>query len=242
MDPFTLAQIAAAAISFFGQRQAAANQQRAAVEAQQRALASQNQATDVAMKHVQEYAPEKRKAAQDEIQTQLADKYQQAATPAPITAQGVQVGQTIPGGTTDYLAAKGREVAKAAESNRNLASLLSRIGSAGQLRRNEGVAFGDTAGQIGRIAEGADNMGEIDQKVGIPAAGQQGIGSMLASTVLGAYGKAGATTRGLFGQPSDYTLSTTALGPNTSAGMGLGMKLGGGLGMKSTGNWLLPQG
>lgn len=177
------------------QSDAAQKQQRMAMESRQRALQAQNQATDVAMKRVQEFDPTVRKQQQDEIQTQLTDKYQQAATPAPITAQGVQVGQTIPGGTADYLANKGRETAKAAESNRNLAALLGRIGSAGQLRRNEAVGIGDTAGQIGRIGTGADNMSQIDQ-IGINAV-QPSLGMTLAGSALGAYGMGRAATSGL---------------------------------------------
>ena len=193
-DDIALAVIGAA-LSAKAQSDAAAKQQRMAVESRQRALQAQNQATDVAMKQMQEFDPTVRKAQQDEIQTQLTDQYQTAAASKPITAQGVQVGQTIPGGTTDYLAAKGRETAKAAESNRNLAALLGRIGSAGQLRRNEGVAFGDTAGQIGRIGTGADNNSQIDQ-IGINSV-QPSLGMTLAGSALNAYGMGKLATSGL---------------------------------------------
>jgi len=195
-DPISIGvMLLGSALQAKAQSDAAAKQRRMAVESQQRALAAQNQATDVAMKQVQEYDPATRKAKQDEIQNQLVDQYQTAASGTPITAQGVQVGQTIPGGSADYLAAKGRETAKAAESNRNLAALLGRIGSAGQLRRNEGVAFGDTAGQIGRIGTGADNMSQIDQ-IGINAV-QPSLGMTLAGQALGAYGMGRAATSGL---------------------------------------------
>jgi len=195
-DPVSIGMMLAGAfVSAKAQQDAAAKQQRMARESQQRSLQAQNQATDVAMKQVQEFDPTVRKTNQDEITQDLTQRYQTAATAAPITAQGVQVGQTIPGGTTDYLAAKGRETAKAAESNRNLAALLGRIGSAGQLRRNEGVAFGDTAGQIGRIGTGADNMSQIDQ-IGINAV-QPSLGMTLAGQALGAYGMGRAATSGL---------------------------------------------
>ena len=186
-DPISIGvMLLGSALQAKAQSDAAAKQQRMAMESRQRALQAQNQDTDVAMKQVQEFDPNVRKAKQDEIQTQLTDQYQTAATAAPITAQGVQVGQTIPGGTADYLAAKGRETAKAADSNRNLAALLGRIGSAGQLRRNEGVAFGDTAGQIGRIGTGANNMSEIDQ-IGINSV-TPSLGMTIAGSALGAYG------------------------------------------------------
>lgn len=195
-DPISIGvMLLGSALQAKAQSDAAAKQQRMAVESRQRALQAQNQATDVAMKRVQEFDPTARKAKQDEIQTQLTDQYQTAAAGTPITAQGVQVGQTIPGGSADYLAAKGRETAKAAESNRNLAALLGRIGSAGQLRRNEGVAFGDTAGQIGRIGTGANNMSAIDE-IGIKNV-QPSLGMMLAGQAIGGYGYGMAEKSGI---------------------------------------------
>lgn len=195
-DPISIGvMLLGSALQAKAQADAAAKQQRMAVESRQRALQSQNQATDVAMRQVQEYDPATRKAKQDDIQTQMVDQYQAAASGTPITAQGVQVGQTIPGGSADYLAAKGRETAKAAESNRQLAALFGRIGSAGQLRRNEGVAFGDTAGQIGRIGTGADNMSQID-RAGIESV-QPSLGMTIAGQALSGYGLGKLSTAGL---------------------------------------------
>lgn len=198
MDPLSIGMMLAGAfVSAKAQQDAAAKQQRMARESQQRSLQAQNQATDVAMRQVQEFDPTVRKANQDEITQDLTQRYQTAATAAPITAQGVQVGQTIPGGTTDYLAAKGRETAKAAESNRNLAQLLGRIGSAGQLRRNESVAFGDTAGEIGRIASGDNNMSQIDQ-IGINSV-TPSLGMTIAGQALSGYGMGKLATAGMGG-------------------------------------------
>lgn len=205
------AMVASAAMQQYGASQAAQKQQQAAREAQQRQLAMQNQATDVAMKQVQEFDPAVRKQRQDDITNQLTDQYTQAATAPQITAQGVQVGQTIPGGSSDYLVTKGREQAKATESLRNLAQLMGRTGSASELRRGEAVGIGDAAGQIGRIGTGANNMAGIDE-VGIQAAGQPSLGAGLASAALGAYGMNGMMTSGLkkpafpaFGTPSGPT-------------------------------------
>lgn len=197
-DPISIGvMLLGSALQAKAQQDALAKQQRMAVDSSRRALQAQNQATDVAMRQVQEYDPATRKAKQDEIQTQLTDQFQQAAAGTPITAQGVQVGQTIPGGTTDYLAAKGRETAKAAESNRNLAQLLGRIGSAGQLRRNESVAFGDTAGEIGRIASGDNNMSQIDQ-IGINSV-TPSLGMTIAGQALSGYGMGKLATAGMGG-------------------------------------------
>lgn len=189
MDPLSIgAMLLSAVVQQQTQAAAAQRQKQMAIQSQQRALASQNQATDAAMKQVQEFDPGTRKEKQDQIQQDLTAQYEKAAS-SPITAQGVQVGATIPdaAGSADYLAAKAREAAKAAQSNRSLAALFGRIGSAGQLRRGEAVGIGDTAGEIGRIQTGANNVAGIDQ-IGIEAAGQPSLGGMLASSALGAYG------------------------------------------------------
>lgn len=216
-DPISIGvMLLGSALQAKAQQDALAKQQRMALESRQRAMQAQNQATDVAMRQVQEYDPATRKAKQDDIQTQMVDQYQAAASGTPITAQGVQVGQTIPGGSADYLAAKGRETAKAAESNRQLAALFGRIGSAGQLRRNEGVAFGDTAGEIGRIGTGANNVAQIDQ-IGINSV-TPSLGMTLAGSALGAYGAGKLATSGLgtvakAGAPGGFAGGRWLVGP-----------------------------
>lgn len=190
MDPFSIgAMLLSAVVQQQTQAAEAQRQRQTAIESQKRALASQNQATDVAMKQVQEFDPGTRQDKQDQIQQDLTSQYEKAGAAAPITAQGVQVGATIPdsAGTADYLTAKAKETAKAAQSNRSLAALFGRIGSAGELRRNEAVGIGDAAGDIGRIQTGASNVAGIDQ-IGIESAGQPSLGGMLVSSALGAYG------------------------------------------------------
>lgn len=187
-DPISIGlAIAGAALSNKARSDALAKQRRMAVESQQRSLQAQNKATDAAMKRVAEFAPEQRQERQDQIAQDLTQQYEGAAS-QPITAQGVQVGQTLPdgGGTTDYVAARARETAKAAESNRALAALFGRLGAAGQLRRDEAVGIGDTAGEIGRIQTGADRMAQIDQ-IGIDSV-QPSIGMSLAGQALTRYG------------------------------------------------------
>lgn len=191
--------IASAAISAHSQSQAAKKQKQQMVMAQQRQLNAQNAATDVAMKRVDEFDPNTRKANQDAITQELQGGYEKEIAAPQITAQGVQVGNTIEGGTPDYLTTKAREKSKATESLRQLAALMGRTGSASQLRRNEAVGFGDSAGEIGRIQTGANNIFGADQ-VGIQAAGQPSVGSTLASAALGAYGQGKLATSGL-GKP-----------------------------------------
>jgi hypothetical protein len=222
MDPITIGlMLAAQAVNMYGQNRALKKQQGQAVQAQQRQLAAQNQATDVAMKQVQEFDPNTRTQNQQAIAQDLTGQFDRAAS-QPITTQGVEVGKTIEGGTTDYLTAKGKEQAKSAESLRNLAQLMGRTGSAGQLRRNESVGFGDAAGQIGRIQTGANNIAGIDQ-IGVQAAGQQSIGSQLLAAGLNAYGMGQAGT-----VPStpgaQFILGSAALGANPAARTGLGLR------------------
>lgn len=171
------------------QSDAAESRRRAAVQSQQRALASQNQATEVAARQAQAFEPEKRAASQEQLTQDLTSKFEQAASASPITAQGVQVGSTIQDSQAggDYLKAKAQETAKAMDSNRKLASIFGRLGGAQQLRRNEAVGFGDAAGEIGRISTGANNISNIDQ-IDIDAAGQPSLGGQLVASALGAYG------------------------------------------------------
>lgn len=209
MDPLTIgALILSAVVQQQTQAAAADRQRRTAVQSQQRAMASQNQATDAAMKQVKEFDPGTRQNKQNQIQQDLTGQYEKAAS-SPITAQGVQVGATIPesGGTTDYLAAKAKETAKAVESNRNLAALFGRLGAPGELRRGEAVGIGDTAGEIGRIQTGANNVSNID-RISIESAGQPSLGGMILSSALQGYGM------GKAGVPSAVTKSA----PNIFAG------------------------
>ena len=178
--------IASAALANHQQNQAAKQQKQQMVQAQQRQLNAQNAATDVAMKKVEEFDPNTRKASQDAIAQELQGGYEKEIGAPQITAQGVEVGSSAPGGTTDFLTAKAREKSKATESLRQLAALMGRTGSASQLRRNEAVGFGDAVGEIGRIQTGANNIWGADQ-VGIGASGQPNLGATLASAALGAY-------------------------------------------------------
>lgn len=201
-DPLSLGlMLAGSAVSMYGNNQAAKKQQQVMLQSQQRQIAARNQATDVAMKRVQEFDPNARQERQDDITQQLTGDYEQAVNQTPITAQGVQVGATIPGAaaTTDYLTAQAREKAKSTASLRELAALMGRIGSAGQLRRNEAVGIGDTAGEIGRIQGNASNMAGIDELRA--SAIQPSLGTQLIGGALSSYG-AGAMASGGIGWPS----------------------------------------
>lgn len=200
MDPLTIAglvaMIASAGVQAYSQQAAAKKQQQAAMQAHQRQQAAQNEATKVAAAKAEEFAPDKRNEQQAQIEQALNEGYAQQIDKPMVTAQGVEVGTTIDGGHTDYTAAKARESAKTKASLHALAGLMSRIGSAGELRRNEAVGIGNAATDIGRIQTGAGNMAGIDQ-LGIQAAGRPSIGLQLASGALNAAGMAGMA--GAFG-------------------------------------------
>lgn len=220
-DPITIAAlIGSAIVQQQTQASALAKQRRLAVESQQRAIQGQNQATDLAMKRVQEFTPEKRQENQAAVTAELTDKFQEAAGRAPITAQGVTIGSTIPdsAGSSDYLKTKAGELAKATEANRALAALFGRIGGAGQLRRDEAVGIGDTAGDIGRVGTGVQNVANIDQ-IGINSV-QPSLGGTLVGAALGAYGQGralgafgGAAKKMVPGAPGGFTNGSWLIGP-----------------------------
>jgi hypothetical protein len=201
MDPLTLAIIttlAGTGLQVYSQNQAAKRQQQAALESQQRQLAARNQTTDMAAKAANEFDPTTRDKNLQDATQQLTQQYEQAAQQQPITAQGVQVGSTIPtqAGGADYTMAKAKETAKTTASLRALAGLMGRIGGAGQLRQNEAIKIGDTAGNVERVQRGADNIAGIDQ-IGIQAAGQQNPWTQIAGAGLQSYGLSGLATAGL---------------------------------------------
>jgi hypothetical protein len=210
MDPITIGlMLAGAAITAHGQSQALKKQKRIAVAGQQEMLDERNKSTDVALRKAAEFNPENRAQQQQDIAQAMEGDFRQAVEGSPITAQGVQVGSTIPmaAGSSDYLAATAREKAKSTESLRTLAQLMGRIGSAGQLRRNEAASLGDTAGQIGRIQDGAENMNQIS---GIQAgAVTPSLGSQLLGGALSSYGAGRMATAGV-GKAATPSLGTYA--------------------------------
>lgn len=244
VDPVSIGLLlASAALSAKANNDAAKRSQAASREAQSRQLAAQNRSTESAMKRVQDFDAGDRKDKNDSIAQQLTEGLErEVATPA-ITAQGVQVGTTIPDAEAggDYLKAKARETAKSTASLRALAALMGRTGAASELRRGEAVSIGDTAGDIGRIGTGANNIWGADQ-VGIQAAGQPSLGMQLASSALGAYGMGRMASAGVGGAPSSVGTPTGGgaaggLGFNPNGAQGMGLRPGaGGAGLRAA--WL----
>lgn len=220
LDPVSIGiMLAGAAITAQGQRSALKKQQNIMGRIQREQLAARNEATDTAMRRAQEFDPTQRQERQNEITQNLETQFNEASQGTPITAQGVQVGATIPGtsATGDYLAATAREKAKSTASLRDLASLMGRIGSAGQLRRNEAVGIGDTAEQIGRIQGNAQNMvgiGEMEANAVTPSLGSQLLGGALSaygsgSLATAGLGKAGTALRGTYAAPGILDMATS---------------------------------
>lgn len=212
MDPLSIGlMLAGAAVTAYGQNQALERQKKIQLASQQEQMRLRDRATDVAMRKALEFQGDDRKARQDEIAQQLEGEFRPASEGTPITAQGVQVGATIPGeaATRDYLAASAREKAKATDSLRTLAQLMGRLGSAGQLRRDEAIGLGDTAGEIGRIQGHAGNLAEIENirtNAVTPSLGSQLIGG-----AMSAYG-AGRLASGGIGAGAQRALRSVAPG------------------------------
>lgn len=187
-----VAMIAGGAMQHKAQTDAMKRQREQAVMAQQRQLAAQNEATAAASRRAAEFDPNARKQQQDQIAQELTGQLTEQVNKPQITAQGVQVGTTLPAGQggQDYLTSKAKEEAKTRASLHALASLMGRVGSASELRQREAIGIGDTAGEIGRIQSGAENIFGIDQ-VGIGAAGQPSLGMQLAGAALSAGGQYG---------------------------------------------------
>lgn len=231
MDPVTIASIVAmlagAGVQAYSADRSAKKQEDALRQSRARQMQEQEAATRVASKQAEQFDPTTRQQAQNEIAQQLTDGYQQQVQGPQITAQGVQVGTSIPQGQggTDYLVSQGREQAKTASSLRALAALMGRTGSAGELRQREAIGFGDAAGQVGRIQTGAGNLWEIDQ-AGVAAAGRPNIGAQLASAALSAYGSYGMANAGV------------GAGAGRAAGTGINPNAASGTGLRTTGAWL----
>lgn len=213
--------LAGAAISANASSNAAKRQQGEARASQQRQLEARNRANQVVMKKAEEFDPVARNQRQAEITQGLEAGYNQVAEAPAITAQGVEIGQGAGPKSQDYLVAQAREQAKNSASMHELASIMARQGSAGQLRRNEAVGIGDTAGEVGRIQNGANNVAGIDQ-IGIEAAGQPSVGQMMLGQALSSFGSG--------------SLAGAGMGPRTND-MGMLGRIQGGL-SNAPGWWL----
>lgn len=214
-----VATIASSAIQVNAANRAAARQQAAAQAAQQRQLLAQNEATRAVAQRADDFDPQVRQGAQDDIAAVLTQKFSEAAQPQ-VTAQGVQVGASVPAASESpaYTAARAKEQAKTAASLHALAGLMGRIGAAGQLRQGEAIRIGDTATDIGRVQSGANNVAGIDQ-VAIGAAGRPDLFSQIGAAALNAYGMSKLATLGLPKAPTGST--GTGLSLTSPSGTGL---------------------
>lgn len=235
IDPVSIGLLlGSAALSLKANNDAAKRSQAQTREAMGRQMAQQQRATETVAKRAGQFDAGERKDRNDAIAQQLTEGLEREVAGPMVTAQGIQVGTTIPDaqGGGDYLKAKARETARATESLRALAALMGRTGAASELRRGEAVGIGDTAGEIGRIGTGANNIWGADQ-VGIQAAGQPSLGMQLASAALGAYGMGRMAGAGLGGKPSAVGAPSGGgvpggIGINPNGAQGLGLRPGAG--------------
>jgi hypothetical protein len=172
MDPITIGSLIAVLAGGYMQHQAVAQQAERQAQlarlSQMGQLQAQDRATKVVAQTSEDFDATKRKAVGDALAGQLQQTFEQAAQPTALTAQGVQVGTTLPAGQggSAYTADQAREAAKTAESMRQFAAIMGRTTAPGLQREREAVKVGDAAGAVGRIQTGANNIAGID-RIGI---------------------------------------------------------------------------
>ncbi len=197
MDPFSIgAMLLGAYLQSDAASSAAERQQQEAMRAQQRQTEMRARANKEVMDRAQQFDPENRSNKQAEIAQTIEGQLNKSADAPAITAQGVTIGAGLSPQSADYKATQGREQTRVANSLHQLASLMGRTGSAGQLRQSEAIGIGDTAGALSRIQTGADNIGEID-KTAIKYAGQPSVGQMLIGQAIGGYGMGSLAKSGI---------------------------------------------
>lgn len=218
MDFFDfIPMLAGAGVQAYAQRQAAKRQQATLDAARARQLQVQDQAAEEAARAAARFDPQQRLAQQEQIRQELTQQLQQPINRPQITAQGVQVGSTLPEGTGggDYLAARAREAAKTQESLRALAAIMGRQGAASELRRGEAVGLGDATQRVASLGTHADNLWQAAQP-GIETAGTPSLGMMLAGEGLRQYGASRIAGSGLKKKPtldfSEYGAPSGATG------------------------------
>ena len=208
MDPFSIgAMILGAYLQNDAASSAAERQQQESMRAQQRQTEMRARANKEVMDRAQQFDPENRASKQAEIASSIEGQLNKSADAPAITAQGVTIGAGLSPQSADYKAVQGKEQTRVANSLHQLASLMGRTGSAGQLRQGEAIGIGDTAGALGRIQSGANNIGQIDQTA-IQYAGQPSVGQTLAGQALMGYGMGSLATSGLGAK------APTPMGPN----------------------------
>lgn len=200
---------------------AADRQQQEAVRAQQRQAEQRSRANKVVMDRAQEFDAENRASKQADMARTIEGQLTKSADAPAITAQGVTIGAGLSPQSADYKAVQGKEQTRVANSLHQLASLMGRTGSAGQLRQGEAIGIGDTAGALGRIQTGANNIGQID-KTAIELAGQPSVGQMIAGQALGGYGMGSLAKSGLGSAVKYAGSSRNPLAPNYENQMDLG--------------------
>ncbi|RYY67982.1 MAG: hypothetical protein EOO24_52765 [Comamonadaceae bacterium] len=134
MDPLTLsliATIAGSGLQMYSANQAAQRQQQAAMESQRRQLTARNQATQIAAKTANDFDPTQRAQNLADATQEQTQRFEGVNAQPAITAQGVQVGSTLPAGAggNDYALAKASETAKTQASLHALAGLMGRMGN-----------------------------------------------------------------------------------------------------------------
>lgn len=191
MDPFTIASLVAMVAGAYMQNKAqtdAANRQQQTIrESLQRQQTLQREAEDTAIKKATEFAPETRQEKQAQLEQQITTEMLQPVQQAAVAQEAPSVQGDV---SEDYSTAKAKSQAEQMKSAESLARIFGRIGSAGELRRNEAIGLGDTQQQIGALGSFSRGQAMADQAA-IQSAGVPNGGAMLGGTILQGAGTAG---------------------------------------------------
>ena len=215
MDPITIASlvatIAGAAMKMQAAQEAQARQRRVLEEGQRRQRELQMQAEQRALKTAEEFAPEDRKASQDQIAEQITTEL---VTPVN-ESQAIRSQQSTTQGNVseDYTTAKAASDLNSIKAAQKLAQLLGKTTSASRLRMGEAIKMMDTGQSIDQLGSFSRGQAGATQ-IGYQAAGQVDPGMEMVGTILQGAGSAGMS----MGAGADLTSAGAATKYGTDFG------------------------
>lgn len=184
--------------------------------------ALQRQAEKKAMDTAQEFAPEDRAAAQDQIEAELTEQFINPVE----SAQQINNAQTTTQGNVsgDYTAAKAKSNVEQMKVAQALARLMGKTTAAGRLRTNEALKMSDAASDIDRLSNFSRGQLAADQ-VAINAAARPDAGMMYGGQLLSGLGSIGLAGgfNGLMSAPAESGAAATVADWSGKTG-GIGVK------------------
>jgi hypothetical protein len=214
--PALIAMIVGAGMQYKANSDAAKRAEQATMQSLQKQRGFQKEAESEAKNAADKYQAETRAEKQQEIEQNLNTEYMQPVE----AAQTInQEGATTQGDvSSDYVAAKATSDANTLNSSRNLAKLLAKTSSAGNLRMGEGFDLADSTTKVGQIGSFAKGQAAVDEilikQAAQPSAGLMGLGQLIS-----ALGSFGAMSGALSGAGSAAASGATTAGGLTNSVM-----------------------